>query len=448
MSNNPFAEPNDDERTIFRPRPGGAAAGSAAAAPLPGAYAPPSPSDVPQTGSNPLLAAAAPILAAAVRIGGLRGQVPDPDQLRRRMVDAVRAFETSGLATGLDTKALRAARYALCATVDDLVLNAPGGSTSSWVAQSLTSIFHNEVTGGERFFEILEQMQREMGRYIDVVELMYVCIAIGFEGRYRVMQRGAAALADLRESVHRAIRNHRGTFERDLSPHWRGLNLGHKPISQRVPLWGIGLATLVLTCLIYLGFNFSIAGQSDVAFAELSALPPMATPAIPRLAPVPPPPPFTPPPGKTPGFASKLRQFLAPEIKQGLVTVLDDAQTVTVRLTNRNMFASGSAELAASYQPLIGRIGVALQDEQGQVMVNGYTDNQPIHSPRFPSNYELSRARAEAVAGLIRAKLTDPARVHVQGKAAAEPLAPNTTPVGRQQNRRTEIVLLRRESWP
>ena len=55
----------------------------------------------------------------------------------------------------LDTRSLRAARYALCATIDDMILSTPWGRTSSWVQQSMTSIFHNEVTGGERFYEIL-----------------------------------------------------------------------------------------------------------------------------------------------------------------------------------------------------------------------------------------------------------------------------------------------------
>ena len=74
--------------------------------------------------------------------------------------------------------------------------------------------------------------------------------------------------------------------------------------------------------------------------------------------------------------------FLEPEIKAGLVQVLQDPQSVTVRLTNRNMFGSGEANLAASYMPLLGRIGDALDAEPGNVLVYGYTDDQPIrHSP-------------------------------------------------------------------
>ncbi|MEJ0046392.1 MAG: type VI secretion system protein TssL, long form [Rhodospirillales bacterium] len=446
MSDDPFAEPTDSDRTVMRPRPGGKATTQPPPRPAAATAAAPA-GPVPTVGANKLLAAAAPLLAAIIRIAGGRGRGPDVEQLRRGMVDAVREFESNALATGLDTRSLRAARYALCATVDDVVLSTPWGAASSWPQQTLTSMFHNEVTGGERFFEILEQMQRELSRHAEVVELMYLCTSLGFEGRYRVMPRGVAALTELRAGIYRAIRTRRGEFERELSPNWRGLETGYKPLGQRVPLWAIGLATVFVACLIYLGFNFALAGTSDVAFAEITGLPPNGPVQVPRVAAAPPPPP---PPAIVSDnhAATKLHQFLAPEIKAGLVTVFEDAQSVTVRLAGKAMFASGTANLAPSYGNLLQRIGAALQDEPGRVLVNGYTDNQPIHTMRFPSNFDLSQARAQAVATLLAAHLTDPKRVVAQGKGAADPIADNATADGRQQNRRTEIVLVRTGEAP
>jgi type VI secretion system protein ImpK len=447
MSDDPFAEPTDNDRTVIRPRPGGRAASPATPPRTVAAQAPVVAAPVPNTGANPLLAAAAPVLAAIVRIAGGRGQPPNVDQLRRGMVEAVRAFEKDAMATGLDTKSLRAARYALCATVDDVVLSTPWGATSAWPQQTLTSMFHNEVIGGDRFFEILQQMQSELSRHAEVVELMYLCASLGFEGKYRVMPRGIAALTELRAGIYRAIRTRRGDFERELSPQWRGLETGYKPLGQRIPLWAIALGTVVLACGIYMAFNFALSGASDISFAEVYGLPPNGPVQVPRTQVVAPPPP--PPASAVENHAvSKLHQFLAPEIKQGLVSVFEDAQSVTVRLAGRAMFASGTATLAPSYTSLLGRIGDALQDEPGRVMVNGYTDNQPIHSPRFPSNFELSQARADAVASLVAAKLSDPKRVTASGKGAADPLADNATAEGRTQNRRTEIVLLRTGDAP
>ena len=147
MAKDPFAEPTDSRKHDHPPAARRATAGAARAR----AEAPARPCEarpVPKVGTNPLVAAASPVLAAAIRIASGRGAPPDPDRLRAAMVDAIRArFETEALATGLDTRSLRAARYALCATIDDMVLSTPWGSSSSWVQQSLTSIFHNEVIG-------------------------------------------------------------------------------------------------------------------------------------------------------------------------------------------------------------------------------------------------------------------------------------------------------------
>jgi type VI secretion system protein ImpK len=282
-----------------------------------------------------------------------------------------------------------------------------------------------------------------------VVELMYLCMSLGFAGRYRVMPRGVAALTELTDGVYRTVRQRRGDFERELSPQWRGIAAGARPLAQRVPLWAMGLGTLCIAAIMYVAFTFLLASESEVAFAELFALPPRGQVTVPHQplpappsAPAPKPVAAAPAPPPPDNLGSKLRQFLAPEIKAGLVQVLEDAQATTVRVTNRNMFGSGEAALAASAAPLIGRIGDALNDEPGSVSVIGFTDDQPIHTPRFPSNFELSQARAEAVAALLRTHLKDPARLHAQGKGQADPIASNTTAEGRQQNRRTEIVLV------
>ncbi len=448
MSDDPFADLPDSDRTIVRPSPGGrkSAAAPQAAAPSDGTLRGLD-ATLPLVGVNALVKAASPLLAAAIRLRG-RMQMPDPDGLRRRIADAVRQFEERALATGLDTRSLRAARYALCATIDDLVLSTPWGSHSGWTAQSLTSLFHNEVSGGERFFEILEQMERELGRHGEVVELMYLCLSLGFEGKYRILPRGAATLAEFRENLFRTLRQRRAEYERELSPHWRGAGAGFKPLKARIPPWVVGSAAAAVAAMIYLGYNLLLAGISDDTYARLGALPPTGPLMIVRAAAAIPPPPPPPAVMAATSLGSRLRTFLAPEIQQGLVTVLEDGQTVTIRIANRNMFGSGEATLNTGYLPLLERIGSALQDEAGQVLVVGHTDNQPIRTLRFPSNWQLSQSRADTVSRMIAARLSAPARVRAEGRADNEPVAVNTTPDGRQQNRRTDIVLIKPASPP
>jgi type VI secretion system protein ImpK len=138
-----------------------------------------------------------------------------------------------------------------------------------------------------------------------------------------------------------------------------------------------------------------------------------------------------------------LRRFLAPEIQQGLVTVEGDAQRILVRIRNRGMFPSGSATLDPRFGDLLSRVGQGLREEPGQVQVQGHSDNQPIRTVRFPSNFALSLARAQAAMAGIVAANGSPARFTAEGRADAEPLATNATPEGREENRRIEVVLLR-----
>ena len=114
-----------------------------------------------------------------------------------------------------------------------------------------------------------------------------------------------------------------------------------------------------------------------------------------------------------------------------------------VRIRNAGMFASGSATVAPGYVRLLERIGEALKAEKGPVTVDGYTDNQPIHTVQFPSNFQLSHSarRGRARDHRPRARRSRPRRR--KGHADADPMAPNATPEGRDQNRRIEVVLRR-----
>ena len=96
-----------------------------------------------------------------------------------------------------------------------------------------------------------------------------------------------------------------------------------------------------------------------------------------------------------------------------------------------------------SFKPLLDRIGLALKEEPGSVQVIGYTDDQPIRTITFPSNFQLSAARAQAASAIIATTVGDKSRLTAEGRADADPIASNATAEGRERNRRIEIVLNR-----
>ncbi len=444
-SDNPFDDP---DRTVLRPNPGGRRSTPSAPA------ARPEPSgeaagagrfdsailglvEERDAGVNPLVAAASNILSL---VASLRSQVQNAnvDALRRQVTQEIREFERRAASFGEDQAAIRAGRYALCATVDDLVLNTPWGANSAWAQHSMVGTFHNETYGGERFFKLLQKLEKDPGRNLHVLELMYLCTSLGFEGQYRVLPRGKSDHGDLRDGVYRLLRSIRGTFERELSPQWRGLDVGHKPLSSFVPIWVIGVAALALVCLIYLGFGTLLNSDSDEAVAALQDLPPrgpvvLARPEAPPLPPI---------PVVESGQLPRIKGFLQDEIRQDLVEVFEDPQTITVRVLS-GMFASGSATVNGRYLPILGRIGQALEGEVGQVIAVGHTDAIPIRTVAFPSNWHLSMRRAEAVQTLLGPTLSDPSRLSADGRASNQPIDTNDTAAGRSRNRRIEIMLMK-----
>ena len=186
MSDNPFAEP-DDDRTVIRPVPGGRRrspppnpAATSAPTPLPAV----DPTAAPAISVSPLTVAASPLLQLLARLRAMR-RAPDPTVLRERVVQDLRAFERKARDAGIATEVLRPSHYALCASIDDVVLNTPWGASSGWASQTLVGTFHPGARGADLFFDQLRQMRRTPTRFLPAIELMYICLSLGYMGRYR-----------------------------------------------------------------------------------------------------------------------------------------------------------------------------------------------------------------------------------------------------------------------
>jgi type VI secretion system protein ImpK len=447
MSDNPFAEPDDSDRTVFIPAPGGrraAAPASAAATPFHGDPTPAAaaPADGPAeiaVGGNPLLSAAAPLLQLLSR---MRNTVtaPDSGDLRERAVGGLRRFEQAARTGGVGVDALRPAHYALCAALDDVALATPWGAEGAWAAKSLVSTFHQQVRSGVEFFTLLKRLSQSPATSLPVLELMYFCLSLGFMGQYRLSPRGPAELDQVREELYTLIMRNRAAADPTLSPHGRGLDAPYRPRGAEVPVWVGAVAGLALIGGLYGWSVVDLGGRSDTVLERALTAPPPRMPDITRSAPV-----TAPAPPVEPGALDRLRSFLKPEIDAGLVSVVGSEAVPDVRINNRGVFLSGSAVVQPGVHALLGRIGAALKTEPGPVTVAGYTDNQPIRTIKFPSNFQLSQARAEAAAELISAALAQPGRITSEGRADADPIGDNKTAAGREANRRIEVILRRQQ---
>lgn len=211
---------------------------------------------------NPLVAAASSLLSEVVRLKhSYEGE--DLQALNGRLSGELNLFEHRALHDGAESSQVMAARYVLCTAIDEAVVTTPWGNESEWSQMSLLSSFHNETFGGEKFFQLLERLSRNPVKHLPMLELMYLCLSLGFEGKYRVMPRGMLELEAVRDSLYRQIRQLRGDVPREVSPHWQGLKDTRRRLVRIVPWWMVALFTLTCLVVLYSGFAWVLGEQRD-----------------------------------------------------------------------------------------------------------------------------------------------------------------------------------------
>jgi type VI secretion system protein ImpK len=435
----PFAPP---EGTIMRPRPGAgrrtvgqtalALAPAAPGAPQPGfagvgiAGPPPAGSgaslaDFIAGTDNPILQSAAALLLLAAKLGAV--QQASITTLRQQTVQEIRAFGDRMSAAAVAREDALVARYVLCTFVDTAVLNTPWGAQGDWASQSLLVMFHKEVSGGTKFFEILERLRAEPDRYIGLIELLYVCLALGYEGKYRHDPHGAARLSQLQHDLFGLVRARRALQGEDLSPHWKGVEDRRNPVMRYVPWWVVAIAGVAVLTIAFSILRTRLGIQAEPIEAAL------ATAAV-RVN----------YPAVAPPRASRLKELLASQEAAGRLRVEEIGDKTIVTLIAPSLFGSGSAHLNPDLSPTLLEVGRALDQVPGHVLIVGHTDDQPIHSLQYADNFDLSRARAVAVAEVLKPTLQSFGRVEWQGVGSTQPRYPLDTPENRARNRRVEII--------
>jgi len=149
--------------------------------------------------------------------------------------------------------------------------------------------------------------------------------------------------------------------------------------------------------------------------------------------------------------AERLRQALLEEIEEGKLLIRREGTEIIIQILEKDSFASGSAALEASFVPTLGRVGSLMTSVSGAIAVSGHTDNVPISTSQYRSNWDLSAARAASVVFELLDTGVDPERIMVSGHADTQPRVDNDTPENRALNRRVDITLLtgkqRHGSW-
>lgn len=433
----PFAPYIDDERTILRPNPGGIRSQPRPAIP------PAQPTTLGRLNNlehlqayngvafdhNPLITIAMPLFALIAPLKGMTSYDSIP-KLHHLTLEKVKNFEGEAVEQGAVPDQARTASYALCSLLDETILSTPWGAHSFWVHESLLVKFHGDAWGGEKVFDLLNQLVLQPGSNLHLIEFFWLVLCLGFKGKYGVINQGANALEDKRQELYLVIQRLKGDQERDLSARWQGFKDARLAITQYVPLWVIVVGTLLFLVLAYLGFSYFLNQKSDTASRDFYGLSrPVIQPATVSSQ--------DPPVNeRISQRAERFRRLLADDIKAGKVEVVDDR---IIRI--RDSFTSGSDKIKPAFLPMINKIAQEIVAGKDTVLITGHTDDVPIFTARFPSNFDLSNARANHVAAYIRKISTPEVKLRCEGRADFEPLAPNDGAENRAINRRVDILI-------
>lgn len=381
---------------------------------------------------NPLIEAAKPVFILANSMQQTTSQL-STDSLINKFSLLINNFEENAEKNGAKYDAIQAAKYCLCTFVDELAVRA-GWADETWSKNSLLVSFYDETWGGERFFEIIQNLKQDSDKNINLLEFMYLCLQFGYKGKYQVLNNGELEIDKIKRDLLALIHSKRPDQTVNLFKHNPIItNNIQRKRRLAIPLWVVGVLGAVALGIGYFTMQWSLGDKFNTASIKVNSL-------------------------KLPSAITKqqdaqntvrLRPLLENEIARKLVSVEDFQDRSTVTILGDGLFESGSAQIQDQYYPVLAAVSQALDSVEGQIIVTGYTDNQPIQSLNFPSNWHLSQARADAVKEILLNYVKNGGtRIRSEGRGSTDPVAPNDTLENRAKNRRVEITLFTTGTGP
>lgn len=384
----------------------------------------------PPASNNILLVKASPLLRLVCAVSEMT-DLPSPKSLAETLSTGLLELDRALEQLQRPYAERISVRYLLCTYMDERAANTPWGGSGQWASHSLLQQFFSETWGGERVFALIHKMMQNSLENRELLGLMAVVLSLGLQGKYKVESGGEAALNQLRSKLFQLVSPSFTTAANGLHPDlWQSKAPKQDKRFVQIPLWLPVSAMCSIGAALFLGLYFNMNTLSDNAFDEITSI------SLPQ-------PEFAKVPAEysPPTVGLELPTQLQQEIISGQLTLKQFGNRSTVILVGDGLFDSGSADLSENAVALVDKVARELALHPGQITVTGYTDNQPIRSIRFPSNWQLSAARAEHVGQRIAIFLPNTA-IATEGAGAANPIAPNDTAKGRALNRRVEITLL------
>ncbi|SFV51316.1 Outer membrane protein ImpK/VasF, OmpA/MotB domain [hydrothermal vent metagenome] len=215
---------------------------------------------------NPFLASAKGLFRETYSIINLR-ESKDIDSISRDMHKEMDRFAENLNKYGGDSHYLEIARYMMCTFCDELIANSSWASNRHWAEVSLLNYYHKESYGGDKFFQILDKSMTKPSKYINLLELAFVCLSFGFGGRYKQQNR-LQELNTLKENLYRQIKNISSQKEKFYldHPHATRHHKLYSKLSDKVIL----ATVVVFMLLIYTAFSYLVSSNETPLIEALN----------------------------------------------------------------------------------------------------------------------------------------------------------------------------------
>lgn len=223
--------------------------------------------DIKQIGINPLVDQFSWLVASLSCMSSIPW-LDDPMPFREQVGREIRKGERKLNEMEVDRATILVIRYCLCAAMDEAVCRQEWGANSNWSSNSLLSEFHNETSGGDKFFIILERLKGEPRKYRYVIEFLYLLLQLGFKGKYGREDQGNDKLNEIGSTIYRLVRDERLAEQEQIQLVNLKAKYLKKPLRKVLPPKVIIGVSLCLLAAMYGATYFLI----DVQFQKLLTL--------------------------------------------------------------------------------------------------------------------------------------------------------------------------------
>jgi len=222
-----------------------------------------------RSGINPLVDSAGYLFSL---IGKLKQTTSQRNlaQLQQELLQEINLFQEAAKSRGYSAELVLVSSYALCAVLDDTIANTTWGNQGHWQESNLLTAFNPESAHQDRFFVILERISKDPVTYIDVMELMYICLSLGFKGSYRTTDYSHNQLEQITNALYKQIRTHQGDFSKTLSPFYlRPAQITKKEI-KKPSAWSMPWIVSGIVLLLFTGLSYMLDNISHKTYEELT----------------------------------------------------------------------------------------------------------------------------------------------------------------------------------